>query len=57
MAVPVELRWTARPGCVQAFLASVACRLKPNGRLRHLLLTAFQFGLFFEENYVFLART
>jgi hypothetical protein len=40
----------------QPFLVSVAWRLQPNGRLHHLLLTAFRFG-FIEENYVFLART
>ena len=53
---------TARDGeaRLRASASRVSClrgRLKPNGRLHHLLLTAFQFGLFLEENYVFPART
>lgn len=45
---------------LRARASRVSCRrgrLKPNGPSHHLLLIAFQFGLFLEENYVFLART
>jgi hypothetical protein len=45
---------------LRASTSRVSClrgRVKPNGRWHHLLLTAFQFGLFVEENYVFPART